>query len=203
VDPLGLAFNSAGNLFVANDADILEFTPGGVQSIFATDIGGEAESLAFDCAGNLFVTSKLQQKIYEVTPDGTVNVFATGTGTRGPLAFDSEGDLFTALGSDLYEFKNYGGFLSTNPILFSSALNNPKALAFDSAGDLFESDLGTESINEFVNNNGRLSSTPVVFASGLHDPWGLAFALAPEPSTLGLLAAGTAALLIRRNRKRL
>jgi hypothetical protein len=77
-------------------------------------------------------------------------------------------------------------------------------VAFDSAGDLFAADIGTGTINEFINSGGTLSPTPTIFASGLNQPYGLAFqGLAlpvPEPSTLALLAAGTAAILIRRRK---
>ena len=40
--PIGLAFNSAGNLFEADDSsgNIYEFTPGGAQSTFASGLDG-------------------------------------------------------------------------------------------------------------------------------------------------------------------
>jgi len=46
--PEGLAFNSAGDLFVANQLgnDIIEFTPGGVGSIFASGLANPI-ALAF------------------------------------------------------------------------------------------------------------------------------------------------------------
>jgi hypothetical protein len=39
--PLGLAFDSSGNLYVANhgDTDILEFNPNGIGSVFASGLG--------------------------------------------------------------------------------------------------------------------------------------------------------------------
>ena len=51
-----LAFNSAGNLFVAdqNSGNIYEFTPGGVQSTFASGLD-YPYGLAFNSAGDLFV----------------------------------------------------------------------------------------------------------------------------------------------------
>ena len=42
--PIGLAFNSAGDLFEADvgSGNIFEFTPGGVRSTFATGLNGPA-----------------------------------------------------------------------------------------------------------------------------------------------------------------
>jgi|SRR5580658_1412428 hypothetical protein len=83
------------------------------------------------------------------------------------------------------------------PSIFVSGLTGPGPLAFDGQGDLFDSDGGSGDINEFINNGGTLDSTPMVFASGLNNPEGLAFAPVPEPSTLVLVAIGTAAFLVR------
>jgi glucose/arabinose dehydrogenase len=85
-----------------------------------------------------------------------------------------------------------GGVQST----FASGLDDPEGLAFNSAGDLFEADADSGNIYEFTPDG-----TQSTFASGLAFPRGLAFQdeslPVPEPSTLGLLAVGTAALLIR------
>src|SRR5437879_11122344 len=50
--PQGLAFDTAGNLFVAADGSyIYKFNPLGVQSTFASGLSSP-QSLAFDSAGN-------------------------------------------------------------------------------------------------------------------------------------------------------
>ena len=48
----GMAFNSAGNLFVANGHIISEFTPDGAQSTFAS--GLPVAPLGFPCLGMAF-----------------------------------------------------------------------------------------------------------------------------------------------------
>jgi glucose/arabinose dehydrogenase len=80
---------------------------------------------------------------------------------------------------------------------FASGLSGPEGLAFDSTGDLFEADSGSGNIFEFTP-----SGVKSTFASGLDNPNGLAFQPepTPEPSALGLLAVGAAALLVRRRR---
>ena len=52
-EPQGLAFDRAGNLFVADFAGVLKFTPTGVQTAFASGLT-TAFALAFDSRGNLF-----------------------------------------------------------------------------------------------------------------------------------------------------
>src|SRR5438105_1706802 len=90
VQPRGLAFDSAGNLFVADAGDetIFEFTPAGVRSVFA---GPSAflpnqgpVGLAFDSAGNLFVSTEDTSgngggngQILEFAPNGAETTFAT------------------------------------------------------------------------------------------------------------------------------
>ena len=152
--PVGLAFDSAGNLFVSDytSDDIYEFTPGGAQSTFASGLNGPW-GLAFDSAGNLFEADSGTGNIYEFTPGGVQSTFASG-------------------------------------------LDYPVGLAFDSAGNLFEGDFTSGNIYEFT--PGGVQST---FASGLDGPTHLAFqSEVPEPSVLGLLALGVTALLIRYRR---
>ena len=62
---IGLAFDSAGNLFVAwliggpGTGRIYKFTPNGVRTTFASGLLLNHNGLAFDRAGNLFVAADL------------------------------------------------------------------------------------------------------------------------------------------------
>ena len=87
--PRGLAFDRFGNLFVSavgavgDPAVILKFTPGGVQSIFATGFN-EPSGLAFDTGGNLYlaeIPSFATGDILKFTPGGARTVFASGIGS--------------------------------------------------------------------------------------------------------------------------
>jgi DNA-binding beta-propeller fold protein YncE len=82
-NPQGMAFNSAGDLFVANwdrgtaseTGTITEITPGGVQSTFASGLAYPT-GLAFNSAGDLFVADWASENIYEFTPGGVRSTFA-------------------------------------------------------------------------------------------------------------------------------
>jgi DNA-binding beta-propeller fold protein YncE len=78
----------AQNLFVASGGNILDFTPGGGQSTFASGLG-YPNGLAFNSAGNLFVTDTGGGNVYEFTPGGARSTFASGLPYPIALAFNS------------------------------------------------------------------------------------------------------------------
>jgi len=53
-----------------------------------------ATGLAIDREGTLFVSSRFDGTIYQVSPSGKMSVFAEGMGVATGLAFDEEGNLF-------------------------------------------------------------------------------------------------------------
>ncbi len=76
--PAGLAFDAFGNLFVSTQGNpgndtILEFTPTGMESTFATGLTNPL-GLAFDGSGNLFVVEENE------APDGDILEFPLGGG---------------------------------------------------------------------------------------------------------------------------
>jgi DNA-binding beta-propeller fold protein YncE len=104
---LGLAFDSAGNLYAtASGAQtIYKFTPDGTRTVFvgpdAFAPGEYPAGLAFDSSGNLFVSIETisdpgADSIFFFTPMGVKSIFATGLTTPRGLAFDSAGNLFVA-----------------------------------------------------------------------------------------------------------
>jgi glucose/arabinose dehydrogenase len=86
--PWGLAFNSAGDLFVANPGgnDIIKITLDGVQSTYATGLFYPNE-LAFSSAGDLFVADGAANNIIKITPSGVQSIFASGLDNPVGLAF--------------------------------------------------------------------------------------------------------------------
>jgi sugar lactone lactonase YvrE len=113
-DPLGVAFDTAGNLWATDFVNnaVLKYTPaqlvvGGTPTATVTLSGpalNHPHALAFDAQGNLWVASRGANTIVEYsasqltttgTPTPTVTVTAS-TASAGPtaLAFDGEGDLW-------------------------------------------------------------------------------------------------------------
>ncbi|MBE7158085.1 MAG: SMP-30/gluconolactonase/LRE family protein [Rhodospirillales bacterium] len=89
--PLGMAFDPAGNLYVADGGTntIYRYTTAGVRSTFVTGNGMNLPSgIAFDPAGNLFVANLNGGNILRFTPGGAVSTFATGLSSPTFLAFD-------------------------------------------------------------------------------------------------------------------
>jgi hypothetical protein len=132
--PHWMAFNSAGDLFIADSGDdlITEITPGGTRSTFAT-VAGTPVGLAFNAVGDLFVSEDGvvgvgENSIIEITPGKTQSVFATGLNSPRGLAFNSAGDLFVANANvgDVIEFTP-GGTGS----VYASDLDGAAGLAFE------------------------------------------------------------------------
>ena len=88
----GLAFDTAGNLYVGLNDEILKFPTlgGGEGGIFASGFQGPS-ALAFDAKGNLFVAEILPDEtssIQKVSSDGKKTLFASGLTPVTFLAFE-------------------------------------------------------------------------------------------------------------------
>jgi DNA-binding beta-propeller fold protein YncE len=93
-EPTGLAFNSAGNLFVATEFNptqyrmysqytIEEFNSSGVGTLVANTVGNQPtglnqpQGMAFDSAGNLYVANYGNNTIEEFNTSGVGTTFAS------------------------------------------------------------------------------------------------------------------------------
>ncbi len=151
--PLGLATDSAGNVYIADSQNdcIRMVTPGGqIMTVAGTGTagvsgdGGPATSAklnrpfsqAVDASGDIFIADYNNSRIRMVTPDGTINTIAGGTGVG-------------------YTGDNTG-IVATN-----ARLNQPSSLALDNAGHIY--------IADFANNVVRMltPSGPAVASGGV------------------------------------
>ena len=171
--PAGLAFDGAGNLYVACNGyatasnAVVRITPGGSVSIFATGFNSPC-GLAFDRLGNLFVANYWGQTISKITPNGTVSTFASGfSGRLSGLAFDAVGNLY-AVNLDGYVIEKItpGGSIST----FATGETWPASLAFDQSGNLYLADYIANRVERVGPAGGSVST----FATGFSNPNGIA-----------------------------
>ena len=147
--PVGLAFDSSGNLFEADfsSSTIFKFTPDGTKSPFASGLSGPV-GLAFDSSGNLFVADYNSGTIFKFTPAGTKSTFASGLSNPAGLAFDSSGNLFEAdQGSGTIFIFTPAGTKST----FASGLSAPSGLAFTTS-TAYLANISTRALVQTGNN---------------------------------------------------
>ncbi len=107
--PAALAFDSTGNLYVANAGlmNIVRITPAGVASTFvAAGVGGLGVpvGIAIDASDNVYVSSLSSTTgtgmILRYTQAGASSVFSTAVSGNASLAFDAAGNLFVGDGKD-------------------------------------------------------------------------------------------------------
>jgi len=164
---------------------ILEFTPSGVQSTYASRLSFP-RGLAFDGLGNLFAAETL-------APAGDVEVGkvlkfnlrnkATTLGSAAQfffegLAIDIAGNVYV-MGNDVRSPVGASTIFKFTPsgerINFGSIPGQGWGLAFDSAGNLYAADGGDQTIYKFAPNGARTVFVgPSAFAPG-ESPVGLAF----------------------------
>lgn len=91
--PTALAFDQAGNMYVANwsGGTVSKVDTAGNIKTFAS-IAGSPAGLAFDKQGVMYV-SDYRSTIYRITADGKTSVFATGLHTPTGINFNKKGEL--------------------------------------------------------------------------------------------------------------
>jgi len=161
--PNGLAFDSSGNLYIADSGNerVRMVTPAGIISTVAgsgvTGFGGDGGSataaelaepvgVAIDSTGNLYIDDFANNRIRKVTRGGIISTIA-GTGVAG--------------------YSGDGGAAS------AAELNDPEGIAVDINGDLMISDGSNNRIRK-VNPSGIISTVAGNGSAGFTGDGGLA-----------------------------
>lgn len=130
-----------------------------------------ATAIAFDREGQMYVSSRHDETVYLVAPNGTMSSYAEGMGVATGMAFDRNQNLYVGDRSGTI-FK-----IAPDRQIFVFATLEPSVsayhLAFGPHGDLFVSGPTTSSFDSIykVDPHGTVS----VFYRGLGRPQGMAF----------------------------
>jgi sugar lactone lactonase YvrE len=172
------AVDAAGNIFSTFSGSRGQKVPVSVFKIdrshamrpFTNDLLNPT-GLAFDRAGQLYVSGRAEGTIYVVTPEGLRSVYAAGMGVATGIAFDEE--------ENLYVGDRTGTIFKINRErqIFVFATLEPSVsayhLAFGPGGNLFVTGPTTSSFDHVFRITPSGETT--VFYRGLGRPQGLAF----------------------------
>jgi uncharacterized protein (TIGR03437 family) len=191
-DPLGVALDSSGNIYIADTASsvIRKVTTGGIISTLAGNFGygpgfsGDAGAatnaqlnaplgIALDSAGNLYICDSFNALIRKVNTSSGIITTAVGntSATLGLLkhptgiALDSAGNMYIAdsSASKIFKFTASTGKLSTfagtnfgfsgdgNQAAFAQ-LGDPQGVAIDAAGNVYIADSVNNRIRKVATN---------------------------------------------------
>ena len=175
------ALDAEGNIYVTFSGSRGQKVPVAIFKIdtnytvkpFVTEMMN-ATSIAFDRAGQIYVSSRHDGAVYRVSPNGSMTIYAEGMGVATGIAFDRNQNLYVGdrsgtifkIGSDQQVFV----FATIEPSV--SAYH----LAFGPQGDLFVTGPTTSSFDSV--NRIDPHGTVHTFYRGLGRPQGLAFDIA-------------------------
>jgi sugar lactone lactonase YvrE len=177
--PMGLAFDSLGNLFFVDGSNsVYKITPDGQVSEFGSGIPN-AEGVAIDSSDNIFISGN--GRITKITQSGAATIFALGFSNLNGIVVDNLDNLYVA---DLGAGKIFKVTQDGSASLFSSAVQKPSDVVFNPGGELFVSDVGLESILKVSPNGDVTTYYPLVGVPAFH-PLGYLYLANPTLASIG------------------
>lgn len=209
--PQALAFDSAGNLLVADsgNAAIRKITPAGTATTLATGFNAPA-GIAIDIFGNAYIADPAAHTISYMTASGNVSLHAGATGQSGAIAgigpsarfnaptrvlIDPQGHLYIAdTGNHLIRTESANGMMllyagaagvsgTTDSAATASRFNKPQGMAADSAGHIYLADTDNNTIRMISNDGEVMTLAGMPGVAGLRDGTG-SNALFDRPSDM-------------------
>ncbi len=178
--PYGLAFDKAGNLYIADyfTDSVRKVAPNGIITTFAgTGVTG------FSGDGGAATSARLNSP-YAVVADNSGNVYIADAGNNRVRKVSVTGVISTFVGTGTDASSIRGGSGTTVPV------SEPHGLAVDASGNLYVSEYGTERISK-VDPNGNLTPFAGNFGYGVSGDGGPALSASfASPQGLAVDGAG-------------
>ncbi len=187
--PAGLAVDGNGNLFLADITAVKEVVA--VNGVIPTNpqikvlLTGDAEGLALDGSGDVFVAVPNSSEIQEIVAVGgsipanpTVRTLGSGFNTPHGVAVDGSGNVFVAdtFNSAIKEILAVNGSIPDSPTINTlGTLGFPFGVAVDGSGDVFVASF-SGTVSEILAVNGSIPANPTInsLGSGFTNPVGVA-----------------------------
>jgi sugar lactone lactonase YvrE len=167
----------------------LSFTGGGSLSA--------PYGLAFDAAGDAWITNEAGTAVTELSPTGAVLAKPTASGLIGArgIAVDRSGNVWVANtgGNSVVEFTLASGAVTGTNSYTAGGVNTPSGIALDSHGNSFIANLGGNSVTELNSAGVAQNGSPFTGAGNIASP--SAIALDPSGSVYVTSAQGDAVKL--------
>jgi streptogramin lyase len=137
--PTGIAFDSAGNLYVADYSayNVTKITPSLIKTPFISSLNGTPQQIAFDPNGNLWIAgSGSIDEIKKVTPTGVATSYPALNDPYG-IAIDASGNVYysEAISGSIKKI-DINGIVTT----FATGLTQPNGMVFDKSSNLIVAD---------------------------------------------------------------